>query len=90
MLLEQYSFEGRIAVVTGGSRGIGREIAEALLDAGASVVVADIDADGAKDAAGELARKGARTLGLGMDVTAPASVRDAAVAAKDAFGRIDM
>ncbi len=90
MPLEQYSLEGRVAVVTGGSRGIGRVIAEALIDAGASVAVADIDAQGANNTAGELARNGARTLGLAMDVTASESVRDAAFAVKDAFGRIDI
>lgn len=57
------SFENRTALVTGAAQGIGRAIAGALADAGAAVVLADIDADGVADAGAAL---GAETLALDL------------------------
>src|SRR5882762_9317102 len=66
----------RIALVTGGASGIGRAAAQRLAAEGAHVVVADLDAAGARKAAEEIvgAVGAGRAVGLGMDVTGEASV----------------
>lgn len=65
------SLEGRKAVVTGGAQGIGKAIAQALADAGAKVVIADINGAGAATAAADIG-KGAR--GVACDATDAAQV----------------
>jgi 3-oxoacyl-[acyl-carrier protein] reductase len=77
----------QVAVVTGAARGIGRGIAAVLAAEGARVVIADIDADAAERAAGELG-KGA--IAVATDVTDRGSVAALAAAALAAFGRIDI
>ncbi len=60
------SLDGRVAIVTGGARGIGYAVATRLVADGASVAIADIDADAASQAAQNL---GKRAVGLRLDVT---------------------
>jgi NAD(P)-dependent dehydrogenase (short-subunit alcohol dehydrogenase family) len=81
------SIQGKTAVVTGGSRGIGRAYCERLAADGANVVVIDL-----RDPAGvaqELKGVGA-ALGIACDVSDPAAVREAANAVLDRFGRCDI
>lgn len=85
------SLTGRRAVVTGGARGLGKAIALRLAEAGADVVIADIDGELAVAAAADVAGKYAsRAEGVAMDVTDSASVAQAAQAAVDAFGGVDI
>ncbi len=82
--------KGRIAVVTGGASGIGRATAMALAARGAKLVVADMNGDGATEAAAEIAESGGDAMGLRCDVageTAMTDLRDAALAR---FGRVDI
>jgi rhamnulose-1-phosphate aldolase/alcohol dehydrogenase len=78
---------GRVALVTGGASGIGRAAAEGLARLGAHVVIADINEDGARQAAKDI---GHHALGVRMDVTDEASVIDAFRQGVLAFGGIDV
>jgi NAD(P)-dependent dehydrogenase (short-subunit alcohol dehydrogenase family) len=62
---------GRVAIVTGAARGIGLAIAERLSQAGASVVIADIDEEGAAAAVDRLREDGGEAVAAAADVTSP-------------------
>jgi len=84
------SFEGRGGVVTGGGSGIGRGICLALAEAGANVVVSDIDGDSANRVAEEVTAKGTRGTAVVTDVTKPESVAALATASLEALGSVDV
>ncbi len=82
---------GRTAVVTGGGSGIGAALAHALVDAGARVVVADIDAAAAARVADRLnATTPGAAHGVGADVTTAAANAELIAAAETHFGPIDV
>jgi NAD(P)-dependent dehydrogenase (short-subunit alcohol dehydrogenase family) len=88
---ELVSLRGRSAVVTGGAKGLGRAISRRLAEAGASVVIGDVDAAGAKTAADELAAAfGGACVATELDVIDPRSVAETADTAVTAFGGIDI
>ena len=83
--------EGKTALVTGAARGIGLEIALAFAAEGASVAVADLSQADSAAAADDIAAKtGAKTLGLGLDVSKEADCERAVAEAEQAFGRLDI
>ncbi len=87
---ELFDLTGKVAVITGGAGGIGVVYADALCQAGAAVVIADVNADAAERTAEELTAHGYRVIGVRVDVTSVESTQAMAAAAVEAFGGIDI
>jgi 2-hydroxycyclohexanecarboxyl-CoA dehydrogenase len=80
----------RVALVTGGARGIGAAIARGLAQDGMTVVIADIRAEQARDNARAIEQAGGRALAIDMDIRDPASVTAGVAAARDESGEISV
>jgi len=87
---ELFDLSGKVAVITGGAGGIGVVYGEALAEAGASVLLADLNADAAQDAADGLSNKGHVAAGTGVDVRSAESAAAMAETAVRVFGGIDV
>lgn len=84
------SLEGKVAVITGASSGIGRGTARRLAEAGAAVVVLDINEAGGQGTVQEILDAGGRAAFLRCDVRVEADCRRAADEAAERFGRVDI
>lgn len=90
-LSDLISLRGRSAVITGGARGLGLAIAARLAEAGADILLADLESELAAQRADELsAAHGTRVLATHLDVTDPASVDAAAEFAAQELGGFDI
>ncbi len=87
---ELFDLTGRVAIVTGGSRGIGKEIAEGLAEAGASVMICARRERWLKPTLEEFRSKGFNIQGKIADVAKQNDVDEVVKATLDAFGKIDI
>ena len=85
-----FSVRGQVALVTGGASGLGYAFSSILADAGAHVVIADLDADGMKSAVAALSAGGAPVSGIQLDVSDAAAVRSAVDGIAAEHGRLDI
>jgi len=91
MSLDIFKLDGRVALITGGNRGLGFAMAQALAEAGASVVVTSRQEERALESAAALAgATGQRTMGLVVDVTGAEQIESMIQAVVKEFGRIDI
>ena len=80
---------GKIAIVAGGATGIGAATSVRLAEEGATVVVGDIDGDGAERVAARVAQAGGRAMGIQFDVADDASVHNFVKKAVETYGGLD-
>jgi NAD(P)-dependent dehydrogenase (short-subunit alcohol dehydrogenase family) len=90
MSLEVFGLEGNVALVTGGSKGLGRSFARALAGAGADVVLTSRNAGEAEVAADEIRAMGRRALALEADVTDRSAVAEMVRRAEEEMGKVDI
>ncbi|MGG2396691.1 SDR family oxidoreductase [Pseudomonas sp. SH1-B] len=85
-----YDFKGQVALVTGAAQGMGFDTARAFAEAGAAVVLSDINGDVLQKSVAELEGEGHRVLGVVCDVADEAQVEALVKKTVDTFGRLDM
>jgi len=85
-----YDFRGKVALVTGAASGMGLATARAFAEAGAAVVLSDINGETLKHVTEELTSAGHRVLAVTCDVTSEAQASALVAAAVEAFGQLDM
>jgi NAD(P)-dependent dehydrogenase (short-subunit alcohol dehydrogenase family) len=88
--IRQFSLEGRVAVVTGSSRGIGRAIAEGLAGAGAAVTVNGRDPETTRAVAGAITAAGGKSIAVPADLSKAAEAERLVDMTVGTFGRVDI
>ena len=89
-VMDRFDLDGRVAVVTGGTRGLGAGFAEALTDAGADVMLVGRDTERGLAVSEALTRRGATAAFTAADVTVPQDVNRILHATLERFGRVDV
>jgi len=90
MITEEYRVEGKVAIVTGAGRGIGKAIALVLAEAGADIAVVDFRKALAEETAEEIRQLGRKALAIPTDVTQEDQVRRTVEQTLSQFGKIDI
>lgn len=90
MILDEFRLDGKAALVTGGSQGLGLGMALALAEAGADVAVLARHVDRLAEAAAQIEERGSRALTLPVDISDLDAAVNAVDRAADAFGRLDI
>jgi 2-deoxy-D-gluconate 3-dehydrogenase len=85
-----FDLTGRTAIVTGGAGLLGAEFCRALAEAGAAVIIADLDGKAAADLATSLTQSGSRAQGRETDITSADSVNETVAATLKTFGGLDI
>jgi NAD(P)-dependent dehydrogenase (short-subunit alcohol dehydrogenase family) len=88
--LDLFRLDGKTAIVTGGGRGLGRYMAEALSDAGANLVLCSRKREPLEEVRQEIEARGGKAITLECDVTRQEDVEDVVAAAEEAFGSVDI
>lgn len=88
--LSRFSLQGRTAIITGGSGGIGRACALTFAKAGANIVIASLPPDSIPPVVEEVEALGVKVLGLAIDVSNPEQVTSMADQTLAKFGRVDI
>ena len=88
-MTKMFDLSGRVAVVSGAASGMGRAMSLALAEAGADLMLADIDLDGAGKTAGEIKVMGRHAIAVDCDVSCPDQIRAMFGRLDEEFGRID-
>lgn len=89
-VMDKFNMQGQVAIVTGGAGLLGKQFSRTLAQAGAAVVVADLNRMTANTIAESLVKDGYAALGVGVDVTDPASVQELVETAVNVYGRLDV
>lgn len=90
-IIEKFRLDGKVAFVTGGARGIGKSVATAFVEAGAAVVIVDVDiAEAEKTAAWLHEHGGTETMAIRADVTNPDDVNNMVSTIVEKFGHLDV
>lgn len=87
---ELFDLSGRVAIVTGGSRGIGKEMAEGLAEAGANVMLCARRSEWLDETTAEFTTRGFDVKGMTCDVSKPEDVEALVKATVEAFGKLDI
>lgn len=87
---QMFDLKGKVALVTGGGRGLGEQIAKGLAEAGADVAVCSRKLENCQQIAQELQEMGVRSLALACDVTKPEDINRTVAEVMEQFGTIDI
>lgn len=89
-VLDLFSLQGKTAIVTGGGRGLGAQIAQGFAEAGANIVLCSRKVEACEEMAAQLAQLGVQTLALACDVTKPEEIAHVVLKTLETFGKIDI
>jgi NAD(P)-dependent dehydrogenase (short-subunit alcohol dehydrogenase family) len=87
---DMFDLKGKVAIITGGGKGIGLKMAEGLAEAGANIVLCSRKVQACKKAAGDLAKLGVKSLALPCDVKSSKEIQAVVDETLRAFGRLDI
>jgi len=87
---EMFDLNDKVAIVTGGGRGIGLKMAEGLAEVGANIVLCSRKVENCQKAAQDLAKLGVKTLAMACDVKSQASIQSVVDKTSERFGRLDI
>jgi NAD(P)-dependent dehydrogenase (short-subunit alcohol dehydrogenase family) len=89
-IMDKFNLTGRVAIVTGGPGLLGKEFCRTLAEAGAVVVVADLNAEGVHDLTTRLIKSGYHAMGVATDITQPDSVNALVDETLSMYGQLDI